>query len=119
MPPPSMTFDVWTVALARFPYAETSRDKARPVVIQSAPAYAAAHDLLIVLMVTSGAQDRWSSDHDIVDLAAAGLTRPSVVRYKLATIPSTFVYRRLGALSPDDRAQVSERLVDILPNGHP
>ena len=113
-----MTFEPWNVVLARFPFAETSRDKARPVVILSAPDYALAHDLVIVVMVTSASQERWSSDHDILDLASAGLTRASVVRYKVATIPRTFVYRILGSLSDDDRVRVRGRLTRILPLDH-
>lgn len=114
-----MIFEAWDVALARFPFVETTRHKLRPVVILSSADYNASHDLLLVLMITSAPQGRWSSDHEIVDLPAAGLRQACFARFKIATIATVFVDRRLGRLAQDDVRAIRLQLTRFLPLGAP
>ena len=54
-------------------------------------------------MITRATHMRWPSDHIIVDLGAAGLRHPSVVRWKLFTLDNRIVRRRIGGLEQADR----------------
>ena len=69
-------FDVVQVA---FPYVETAQQKIRPAVVVTTPAF---HEcgLTWCLMITSAKHRPWSGDVEIIDLAAAGLVKPCVVR---------------------------------------
>ena len=110
-----MIFDPWDVALARLPFVERSRGKLRPVAIVSSSDYSASHDLIMAVMITSVSEGRWPSDHEIVDLASAGLKRTCFVRWKIATLSRAVVGRRLGSMSELDRTQLRTQMAAILP----
>lgn len=110
-----MIFDPWDVALAQFPFVERSREKPRPVAIVSSSDYNASHDLIMAVMITSASEGRWPSDHEIIDLASAGLKRTCFVRWKIATLSRALVGRRLGSMSELDRIQLRRQMAAILP----
>jgi mRNA interferase MazF len=60
----------------------------------------------VCAMITTATRSNWPSDIAIVDLAAAGLLRPCVVRWKLFTLPNVIILRRAGALAESDRDNV-------------
>jgi mRNA interferase MazF len=109
-----MTFERWDVAVALFPLTDTSVQKPRPVVILSSAGFNAEHDHVIAAMITTGAGSRWSSDHPVGDLQAAGLRQPCVVRWKIFTLPAGVIARRVGQLSGEDQAALASRLAGIL-----
>jgi mRNA interferase MazF len=51
----------------------------------------------------------------LLDLKAAGLSHPSVVRMKIFTLDERFVLRKAGALAAPDRAAVRRALAMLLP----
>jgi mRNA interferase MazF len=65
-------------------------------------------------MITTGSNSRWPSDHRIADLPASGLSHPSVVRWKLFTLPGHLLGRRIGALAEADRASVAATMALIV-----
>lgn len=65
-------------------------------------------------MITSAAHRRWPLDTPIVDLAAAGLPAPSLVRMKLFTLDDRLIVRQTGTLSHRDAASVARSLVRLL-----
>ncbi|MEG3890792.1 type II toxin-antitoxin system PemK/MazF family toxin [Microcoleus sp. Z1_A1] len=68
---------------------------------------------MIVAKITSQIT-RTNFDVEIQEWQQAGLKRPSVVRlHKLNTLQKSLVERRLGILTPDDLAQVRDRVKQI------
>ncbi|MEG4804862.1 type II toxin-antitoxin system PemK/MazF family toxin [Microcoleus sp. ARI1-B5] len=68
---------------------------------------------MIVAKITSQIP-RTTFDVEIQEWQQAGLKRPSVVRlHKLNTLQKSLVERRLGILTPDDLAQVRNRVKQI------
>ncbi|MEG4515914.1 MULTISPECIES: type II toxin-antitoxin system PemK/MazF family toxin [unclassified Microcoleus] len=68
---------------------------------------------MIVAKITSQIP-RTTFDVEIQEWQQAGLKRPSVVRlHKLNTLQKSLVERRLGILTPDDLAQVRNRVKHI------
>jgi len=65
-------------------------------------------------MITSAAHHPWPGDHRLSDPGAAGLTKPSVVRWKLFTLDNRLLVRAIGRLSEDDRHAVGEKLKQVL-----
>lgn len=57
-------------------------------------------------MITTASQTNWPSDVKITDLAAAGLPRACVVRFKLFTLPNAIILKRTGALGELDRSNI-------------
>jgi mRNA interferase MazF len=66
-------------------------------------------------MITTGAGSEWPTDIAISDNAAAGLTHPSVIRWKLFTLPNRIILRRLGALGAKDQAAVKKGARQVFP----
>lgn len=55
-----------------------------------------------------------STDYKIVMWAEAGLPKPSIIRYKIATIDPSIAVKALGSLQYKDRLGISERLCSLL-----
>lgn len=98
-----MAFERFDVLTALFPFLDIPVKKPRPVLVLSARAFNAEHGHVIGAMITTGAAGPWPSDHVIPDLAAAGLTHRSVVRWKVFTLPDAIIGHRIGALGAADR----------------
>jgi mRNA-degrading endonuclease toxin of MazEF toxin-antitoxin module len=100
-------FERWDVITALFPFTESVARKPRPVLVISRGEFNRAHGHLVGCMITTGARSSWPTDHSIVDLEASGLNHPSVVRWKVFTLPFAAVGRRIGGLVQEDRDAVS------------
>lgn len=103
-------FDVVQVA---FPYVETAQQKIRPAVVVTTPTF---HECGVTwcLMITSAKHRPWSGDVEIIDLAAAGLVKPCVVRTaKIATVPISAT-RSLGFLDVETRHRVAAMVLKML-----
>ncbi len=91
------------VLLVPYPFTDQSGFKQRPAVVLSGEAYNQAHPDVILAPITS----QVTNTPDEVKLMAwqtAGLLKPSVVKPILSSFDIRLVRRRLGALSPTDRA---------------
>lgn len=100
------SFERWDVVTALFPFTDAAVRKPRPMVVLSSGTFNRAHGHVVGCMVTTGAGSEWPSDHAIADIAAAGLARASIVRWKVFTLPVALLGRRVGALAEWDRAAV-------------
>jgi mRNA interferase MazF len=96
-------FDRFDTAVVPFPFADIPILKRRPVVILSGQRFNRENDATLVGMITTAKETQWSSDTLIIDLGAAGLKVPCIVRWRLATIPNGLILRPLGRMSPLDR----------------
>jgi mRNA interferase MazF len=110
----SETYDRWDVAVALFPFTEIAQRKPRPIVIISNAAFNQANRHVIAAMITTGAGSHWDGDHDILELAPTGLRRPSLVRWKLFTLPFEVVPRKVGTLGSVDRGLLAAKAAGIL-----
>ena len=110
-----MIFERWDVALSLFPFVERDRAKLRPIVVLSQAWFHREHDVVVAAMITTAAGGRWPSDLDIIDLSSAGLRRACVVRWKLFTLATSLLARRVGAIGDADRPQLAASLSRLLP----
>ena len=99
----------WDLVTALFPFTDVAVRKPRPVLVLSHERFNRAHGHVVGCMVTTAAGSRWPSDRVIEDLGSAGLPHPSVVRWKVFTLPAALIGRRIGALSDGDRAGMEAR----------
>jgi mRNA interferase MazF len=109
------TYKAFEVVVVPFPFADSAAPKRRPALVLSTQGFndRAAH--LVLAMITSRENRGWPLDTEIKDLAAAGLSHPSVVRMKLFTLDERFVLRKSGALTVKEGASIQNALRLLLP----
>jgi mRNA-degrading endonuclease toxin of MazEF toxin-antitoxin module len=104
----------WDVVTALFPFTDAPIKKPRPMLILSNVTFNRSHGHVIGCMITTGANSTWPSDHRIADLPACGLSHPSLVRWKVFTLPTHLLGRRIGALAEGDKVSVAAMLARIM-----
>ena len=111
-------FKAWDVVKVPFPYADRPVRQRRPALVIAADDLQARHSLLWVLMITSADNRGWPDDVTVVDLGAAGLPAPSVVRTAKIAVIDARDAERLGTLSsaeqPAIAAHLSRHLSEVL-----
>ncbi len=105
-------FERWSVCLLPFPFTDRHVHKKRPALLINQTEYQKELAFLVVLMITSLKKDQvgWWNDYQILDLKAAGLPLPSIVRMKMFSIDQRLVLKTLGRLSNEDCASVQKLL---------
>lgn len=102
---PSVICEPWHVVIVPFPFTDRRATKKRPALVLSQKTFN-RNGHTILAMITSAAHAPWPGDVHVTDLAAAGLTRPCLVRFKLFTLDNRFIERPTGRLAGADRLQV-------------
>lgn len=109
--PPTPTYSPGDVVVVPFPFTDRDASKRRPALVCSTEEFNGATRLVVLAMITSAAHVAWPGDVAITDLAAAGLSARSTVRWKVFTLDQAFVLRRAGRLASSD----VKRCADALP----
>ena len=109
-----MICDFGDVVVVPFPFVDVAAEKRRPSLILSRELFNQSSGHSICAMITTASQTRWPSDIAIGDLAATGLQRPCVVRWKLFTLPNEIILKRVGKLGVPDRNNVINAVRAIL-----
>jgi mRNA interferase MazF len=73
----------------------------------------------VLAMITSQRNAPWPLDVPLVDLDAAGLPAPSVVRFKLFTLDDRLILRKAGRLGAEDAGKVHAMLTRLLGRPEP
>lgn len=110
-----MTFEQWSVVVVPFPFADRDTQMRRPaVVLSNRPEFGVPSGHSVLAMVTSAAHTPWPLDVEISDLAAAGLSAPSVIRMKIFTRDNRLIQRQVGALGGADREETRKAVSKLL-----
>lgn len=104
----------YDTAVVLFPFIDRARAKPRPALVLSGRAFNNAQGATVMAMITTAVFTRWPSDVTISDITRAGLSAPSVVRFKLFTLENGIIARRIGRLSRADAAKVKAGLARCL-----
>jgi mRNA interferase MazF len=107
-------YDPFDVVVVPFPFTEKAKQKPRPALVISSRTFNAAHDHVILLMITTAARMQWGSDIAITGLREAGLLAASVMRLKCFTLEESLVTRKIGSLSKADRTAALATLQQAL-----
>lgn len=115
MKKPTVTFERFTVVRVPFPFTDRVAAKHRPALVVSDGAqFNAVAGHYVLSMITSLATPPWPLDCVIDDLASAGLTAPSKVRFKLFTLDHRLVLGQLGRASHADEVHIAKALRRLL-----
>jgi mRNA interferase MazF len=103
-----MSFEPGEIVLVRFPFTDLQAAKKRPALVVSPPEFSKRHGDVVVLALTSQAQD----DDSLLlsSWAESGLPRRTWIKPLIGTISGSLVERRLGRLSETDRPCASAAL---------
>lgn len=104
---PTRIYDQFDIVKLPFPFTDKMAIKKRPALIISSPNYQLNNSHVILVMITSANHSAWKDDIKIRDLKLAGLSSPSVIRFKLFSLDEDLVINYLGRLSSDDTKSVS------------
>ena len=109
-----MTFEPGSVLRIPFPFVDSPQSKNRPALVLSAKSFNAEHNHLVMTMITSAKHSRWETDIVILDLEKTGLSKPSVIRFKIFTLDIRLVKDSIGKLHSRDWKKVQMTLDKIL-----
>lgn len=101
-----MICDRWSVIAVPFPFLERPATKRRPAVVLTPKDFNSLNGHSILAMVTTAQHSVWPSDHKILDLGKAGLPVPSIIRWKVFTLPNEIIEKQLGELGQEDKTAV-------------
>ena len=107
-------FEPFDVVVVPFPFTEKLVTKKRPALVVSSASFNDQHDHLILAMITTAKRTRWVSDVELRDWESANLTVPCKVRFKLFTLDTKLILRRLGSLSEADKVSVQAAIKHFL-----
>ena len=100
------------VVLVPYPFSERLSSKKRPAVVVGAnpDGEAATKEVLIAQITGHMDGSAWPGDYRLAHWREAGLLRPSLVRPRLATLLTSVIIRKLGALYKEDLKAVEASL---------
>lgn len=84
------------IVVVPFPFVDRPTVKRRPALVLTNANFNAQSENTVLAMITTGANSTWPSDIPLADLEGTGLDHPSVIRWKLFTLPNELILRRAG-----------------------
>jgi mRNA interferase MazF len=105
-----VNFEPFDVVVVPFPFTDKPTTKRRPALIVSSAGFNAAHDQLVLAMITTARQSDWPSDVPLQEWNSAGLSVPCRIRFKLFTLEKAMIIKRAGSLTDRDRVAVRSGL---------
>jgi mRNA interferase MazF len=110
-----VAFERFTVVRVPFPFTDRNATKNRPaLVLSDAASFNTPAGHSVMAMITSQGNAPWPLDCPLVDLQAAGLPAPSLVRFKLFTLDHRLVRGELGQLAAVDAEAVRSSMAILL-----
>lgn len=109
------TYNKGDVLIVLYPFTDGVGRKPRPAAVVSSPRLnAVSLDVVVVLITTNIQGPPGIGDFDLVDWRSLGLLAPSRLRTsRVAAVELTKVRRHLGALVPEDFANLEQGLRDV------
>ena len=103
------------LVLLPFPISDRLSTKKRPALILAVTSRGEGPSEITIAQVTGHTSGtKITGEHTIQNWQEAGLLRPSVVRLRLATVPTTAVFRKIGTLISQDLEPVENGIREML-----
>ena len=111
-----MTCSRWDVVAVNFPFIEGTDAKRRPALIVSSDRMRDGQQLYWIAMITTAKSGQRPRDIPVTNRERAGLPEDCVIRAaRLVTVTDVQISRKLGDITPKDRAAVSALLRQYMP----
>jgi mRNA interferase MazF len=109
-----LALEPFDVVVLPFPFTDSGSTKRRPALVVSNSTFNGAQKHSVLAMITSADHSDWFADSPILDLEAAGLPQPCLVRFKLFTLDHRLVIRVAGSLGTQDRKNLKRQWKGLL-----
>ncbi len=104
----------YDVVVVRFPFASSTKYKARPAVIISSDKYNTnKRNTLLIMAISSSQENKLDFETDVEYWKDAGLLKPSIFKSAIATIEKEYIITKIGSLSDNDIKQL-ENMIKII-----
>lgn len=110
-------YETFAVVDVAFPFIDTHRQKRRPALVLSSPAFQEANGALVLAMITSAERSAWKFDVALADWRSAGLKKQCVIRWKLFTLDAALIQGLRGRLSAPDQRGAQKGFAEVFPSG--
>jgi mRNA interferase MazF len=110
-------YETFAVVDVPFPFIDTPRQKIRPALVLSNPAFQKANGAIVLAMITSAERSVWMFDSALSDWRGAGLRKACVIRWKLFTLDAAFIRGPRGRLSARDRKAAKKGFKEVFAFG--
>ncbi len=104
----------YDVVVVKFPFASSTKYKARPAVIISSDKYNTnKRNTLLIMAISSSQENKLDFETDVEYWKDAGLLKPSIFKSAIATIEKEYIITKIGSLSDNDIKQL-ENMIKII-----
>ena len=104
-----INFCKYDIVVVKFPFASSTKYKARPAVIISSDIYNVnSRETLLILAISSAVNSKLNFEIELQNWKESGLLKKSVFKSSIATIEKEFVLTKLGTLSDIDRNRLNK-----------
>ena len=104
----------YDVVVVRFPFASSTKYKARPAVIISSDKYNTnKRNTLLIMAISSSQENKLDFETDVEYWKDAGLLKPTIFKSAIATIEKEYIITKIGSLSDNDIKQL-ENMIKII-----
>jgi mRNA interferase MazF len=103
-----MIYKQFDIVKIPFLFTDKNKVKKRPALIISIEQYQEKYLHCILIMITTAKYSSWEDDIYIEDLAKAGLTSESKIRFKIFSIEADLIISKLGELTKNDIYKVKQ-----------
>lgn len=107
-----ITCNQWDVVVVPFPFVDVPKAKHRPTLVLSVSDFN-QYGLVTLTMITTVKSRQHTRDYAITDLDTTGLTRPSLIRWKIFTLDSQIIKWKIGHLALIDQTKCQKLLKSI------
>ena len=112
---PMTTFSPGDIVLVPFPISDKLSSRKRPALILAMTSREGGLSEITIAQITGHTSGpKLKGEHTIQNWQEAGLLRPSMARLRLATVPTTTVFRKIGTLAPQDLELIGNGVRDML-----
>ncbi len=108
-----MTYNKWDIVLLPFPFTDLSTTKKRPGLIISPDTYNECSDVMIIFITSKLNGVGKIGDYKIKNWKESKLPKPSMIRFKFATIDKSIIIKKLGSLQKYDTSKFNEQMISF------
>lgn len=99
-----MIYKTFDIVVVPFPFTDIAMAKNRPAIILSHEKnFNLSSGQCILAMITSATHYEWPCDVGIKDLSSCGLSKDSLIRFKLFTLDTRLIKSKIGTLAKPEQ----------------
>jgi mRNA interferase MazF len=95
-------YDKFVVVKVHFPFTDVNSLKIRPALVISGADYQRHNHHCVLSMITSAKHSLWIDDINISNIALAGLSTMSKIRFKIFSLSEDLIISKIGRLGAED-----------------